>query len=328
MRLRMSNYTVLLFHSTDDRDLLSLKGLGNIRPALFEELIVKLKKEFDIVALEEIVRYIKGEAKPKERLLALTFDDGPKSYATQALPVMEAHGLPSACFLITDYIGDQTIYWRYLYNYCIHKGFAQELAGFINEEYNSKIRSDEIISFSRNNFDRTKNCHIIEKLLNSVIPEEEYRRTENDLFLSLEDIGKLKIKPLVSFGIHTRSHPVLKGLSDEEIYNEIKGCLDFYRSRIGNGTPTFSVPFGRLFKDYDERTIAIARALSLNVILSAYGGGNEEGQPLYNIRRISVHEGKLEDGIDLFIEGLCEPEIPSEYREIEKRLNGHISGRI
>ena len=324
----MSNYPVLLFHSTDDRDLLSLKGLGNIRPALFGKLIAKLRKEFDIVSLDEIIKYISSDLKSKDRLIALTFDDGPKSYAARAVPIMEVYEVPSTCFLITNCIGDTTIYWRYLYNFCINKGFEQELAGFINETYNKKIRSDEIISFSRKIFDTTKNRRIIEKLLKSVISEEEYRQTENELFLSLGDIGKLKENQLVSFGIHTCSHPVLIGLSDEEILDEIAGSLDFYRSSIGDDVPAFSIPFGRLFKDYDERAISIAGTLSLNVILSAYGGGNEVGQPLYNIRRISVHEGKLEGGLDLFIKGLCEPKIPSDYRGKEKRLTGYISGRV
>ena len=90
----MKNYPVLLFHSTDDRDLLSLKDLGNIRPELFEKLIVRLKKEFDIIGLDELVRCISGDARPKDRLLAITFDDGPKSYITQAVPVMEVYGCP------------------------------------------------------------------------------------------------------------------------------------------------------------------------------------------------------------------------------------------
>lgn len=316
----MSNYPVLLFHSIDDRDLLSLNRLGNIRPDLFGKLIARLKKEFDIVSLEELVRNISGDRRSRERLLALTFDDGPKSYATQALPVMEAYGLPSACFLITDCIGDSSIYWRYLYNFCINKGLSQELAGFINTEYEANIRADEITSFSRNHFDKAKNRRIIEKLLESVMPEEEYRSTETDLFLSLEDVGELKDNPLVSVGVHTRSHPVLKCLSAEEIRDEIAGSLDFYRRKIGDGAPIFSIPFGRLFRDYDERTIEIAKTLSVNIVLSAYGGGNAEGQPLYNIRRIPVHEGKLEDGIDLFIASLREPAVPDEYAEKEKRL--------
>ena len=323
----MNNHPVLLFHSTDDRDLLSLRDLGNIRPELFEKLIVRLKKEFDIVGLEELVGRISGSVKTKDRLLAITFDDGPKSYITQALPVMEVHDVPSACFLITDCIGDQAIYWRYLYNFCINIGYQQELADFINYEYKTNIMASEIISFSRKHYDRTKNLVIIEKILDNVIPEEIYRKQDNDLFLSMEDIGKLKHNPLVSFGIHTRSHPVIKCLTDEEIHYEIAGSLDFYRTRIGGDAPMLSMPFGRLFKDYDERAIKIAQALSINVALSAYGGGNAAGQPLYNIRRISVHEGKLKGGIDIFVDSLRELVVPAEYAEREKELSRLLSNK-
>lgn len=320
----MRNFPVLLFHSTDDRDLLSFKGLGNIRSELFERLIVMLKKEFDIVALEELVRHISGDLRSKDRLLALTFDDGPKSYATQAVPVMESYGLPSTCFLITDCIGDQ-IYWRYLYNYCINKGLAQQLAGLINHEYMAGISAEEIVSYSRSHYKSAMNCRIINRLLDSVVPAEEYREMEKDLFISLEDIARLKKNPLVCFGIHTRSHPVLKCLTDEEIYDEIAGSLDFYGSKIKDDAPMFSVPFGRLFRDYDERAIAIAKTLSVNIVLSAYGGGNALGQPLYNIRRVPVNEGKLEGGIGLFIDSLLEPAVAAEYAEKEKLLSELLS---
>ncbi len=249
----MNNYPVLLFHSTDNRDLLSLKDLGNIRPEVFEKLLVRLKKDFDIIGIEELIGFISGSVKSKDRLLAITFDDGPKSYITQALPVMEAHAVPSTCFLITDCVDDRALYWRYLYNFCINRGFQQELAAFINYEYNTNIMAAEIISFSRDHYDRTKSLCIMGRLLENVIPEEVYRKHDRDLFLSMEDIGKLKQNPLVSFGIHTRSHPVLKCLSDEEIHYEIEGSLDFYRRTIGDEAPMLSLPFGRLFKDYDER---------------------------------------------------------------------------
>jgi peptidoglycan/xylan/chitin deacetylase (PgdA/CDA1 family) len=318
----MRNFPVLLFHSTDDRELLSFKGLGNIRPELFERLIMMLKKEFDIVSLEELVRHISGGIRSEDRLLALTFDDGPKSYATQAVPVMETYGLPSTCFLITDCIGDQAIYWRYLYNYCINKGLAQQLAAFINQEYMAGISEEEIVSYSRSHFNREMNRRIIKRLLDGIVPAEGYREAERDLFISLEDIRRLKKNPLVGFGIHTRSHPVLKCLTDEEIRDEISGSLDFYRSEIGEDAPMFSIPFGRLFKDYDERTIAMAKTLSVNIVLSAYGGGNAAGQPLYNIRRISVNEEMLQGRIASFVASLSDPLVPPEYEEKEKKLSG------
>jgi peptidoglycan/xylan/chitin deacetylase (PgdA/CDA1 family) len=241
---------------------------------------------------------------------------------------MESYGLPSTCFLITDCIGDQAIYWRYLYNYCINKGLAQLLAGLINHEYAAGISAEEIVSYSRSHYNRSMNCHIINRLLDSLVPEDEYREEEKDLFISLEDIRRLKKNPLVSFGIHTRSHPVLKGLTDEEISDEIAGSLEFYRREIGDNTPMFSVPFGRLFKDYDERTIAIAKTLSVNIVLSAYGGGNAEGQPLYNIRRIFVNEGMLQGGIASFVDSLRDPLAPAEYAEKEKRLGRLLSVEI
>ena len=81
-----------------------------------------------------------------------------------------------------------------------------------------------------------------------MVPEDEYRETEKDLFISLEDIGRLKKNPLVSFGIHTRSHPVLKCLTDEEIHDEIAGSLDFYRSKIGDDAPDVQHAFRKAFQ--------------------------------------------------------------------------------
>ena len=322
----MSNYPVLLFHSTDDRDLLSLRGLGNIRSELFEKFVVRLKKEFDIVGLSDMIRFISGDTRAGENLIAITFDDGPRSYASLAVPILQAHGVPSTCFLITDCLDDREIYWRYLYNYCIQGGAGRELAAFINEEYRTDIRPEEIVSFSRNHFNKAKNRRIIERLLEGVVSEEKYREREKGLFLSMEDIGSLKQNPLVSFGIHTRSHPVLRGLSDDEIHNEIAGSLDFYRNRISEDVPAFSVPFGRLFRDYDERTISIAESLGVRIILSAYGGGNALGQPLYNIRRISVHEEEIRDeNMDAFIDTLRSPAVPAGYAEGERRLAGLLS---
>ncbi len=73
--------------------------------------------------------------------------------------------------------------------------------------------------------------------------------------------------------------------------------------------------------------LAIARNLSINVIFSAYGGGNAVGQPLYNLRRISVHEDKLEEGLDTFIKTLRDPAIPVEFIEKEKELSRRLSSK-
>ncbi len=311
---------VLLFHSIDDRSLLSFKDLGNINPAIFEGMLRSLKKDFDIISLADLVGCILRRQKRKGRLLAITFDDGPKSYAVQAVPLMESLGIPSTCFLITDCIGDRAIYWRYLYNFCMHSGRANELAVMVSAEYGTAVSPENLISFTRRNFTKQKNQRIMERIFQTMMSEQEYRDKERDLFLSDKDIDKLKGGRLAEFGIHTRTHPVMRHLDDAEIEDEIRGSVDFYRRTIRDHTPMLSIPFGRLYKDYDERVIAVARKFSLEVVLSAYGGDNAFGQPLYNVRRISVNEDMLKDGPENFMRHLERLSSVPEYSEAEKRL--------
>lgn len=315
-----NEYPVLLFHSVDDRDVLSLKDLGNIRPEVFEKTLAALGMEFDIISLEDMIGCICGVAAGPDRPLAITFDDGAKSYISHAVPIMKSHGIPSTCFLITDCMGDRAIYWRYLYNYCVHAGLNERLEKMIKEEYDVPALEGGLMRFTRNSFSRKKTELIIERILGSMVSEREYREREGRLFLSLEDLQSLKADPLVTFGIHTRSHPVMIGLTYEEIRDEISGSLDFCSKWIGKDVPMFSVPFGRLYRDYDERTIMAARDLSIERVFSAYGGGNRAGQPSINIRRIPVREDMLGDGFPSFLARLRNGSAVGVYMESEARL--------
>jgi hypothetical protein len=82
----------------------------------------------------------------------------------------------------------------------------------------------------------------------------------------------------------------------------------------------FSIPFGRLYRDFDERTVRIARSLSIEYIFSAYGGLNISGQPAYYLRRLPVYADQLSEGVDRIIHMLNEPYVAPEYREGEKML--------
>jgi peptidoglycan/xylan/chitin deacetylase (PgdA/CDA1 family) len=323
----LADRLVLLFHTVDDRKLRSFEGLGNIHPSLFEKAIGALRKNYDIVGLDEMVSVLAGGIPGNERLLAVTFDDGPKSYAVNALPVMETLGIPSTCFLITDCIGERAVYWRYFFNYCVRSGFGKALASIAGEEYGMAVPEEEVLRITRIRFSKEKNARIMHRIMAEIVSEDEYRDAETGLFLAETDIGELKKNPLVSLGIHTRTHPVMSGLSDSEIMDEISGGLDFYKHNIGAGAPMFSIPFGRLYRDYDERTVLAARGLSLKVVFSAYGGGNAPGQPLYNIRRIPVTEDMLEEGPDEFIRRIQQRAGATDYAEAERNLDEAVSHR-
>jgi peptidoglycan/xylan/chitin deacetylase (PgdA/CDA1 family) len=315
---------ILLFHSVEERDTISLRNLGNVRPALFERLCRTLNREFDVVSLKTLLVGLSGNSGMPGRPLAITFDDGGKSYGSFAAPIAASFEMPTACFLITGCVGGGALYWRYLFNYCVHSGHGRELAGMISAEYGVPLDAKDIISFTRRNYDREKNAAILAGVAKKVITNEGYREKEGELFLSFDDIAQLQVQPLVKFGVHTWTHPVMKALDDEEIRDELSGSIAFYREKIEDAVPMFSVPFGRLGRDYDERTVLAALELDVPAVFSAYGGRNEIGQPPYNLRRIPVTESLLEGGEEAFVRSLRDASVATEYFKREHSLRDAV----
>jgi hypothetical protein len=206
----------------------------------------------------------------------------------------------------------------------MNSGYGRELAGMIGAEYGAALRPEEVISFTRRSYDRKKTGIIMEGILKRFVTAEEYREKEGELFLSLDDIGRLLADPLFGFGVHTQTHPVMKALDDEDIRREISGSIAFYRGKIEDAVPMFSVPFGRLGRDYDERTVLAALELDVPAVFSAYGGRNEKGQPRYNLRRIPVTEAPLEGGVDAFVRSLRDAAVASEYPAKERSMRDAV----
>jgi len=68
----------------------------------------------------------------------------------------------------------------------------------------------------------------------------------------------------VEIGVHTRSHPVLPLLDDEEFVKEVGGCYDVLRDRFQNVIPVLAIPFGL----FDERTVRLARDAGMTASLT------------------------------------------------------------
>src|SRR5207247_7130662 len=74
---------ILTFHSTPPQ-----------RAAVLERQLSYLKRRFDIVPLEEIVRIVAERAARPGRRLAITFDDGLRNNVRVIYPVLKRLGLP------------------------------------------------------------------------------------------------------------------------------------------------------------------------------------------------------------------------------------------
>ena len=99
---------------------------------IFRERLERLQEEWDIVDLRTLLY---APAKPNERLLSLTFDDGYQNWVDQALPVLSELNLPAVFFVCSGIVGleknsaDQFVRHRLRRNQCLqtltHNGFVE-----------------------------------------------------------------------------------------------------------------------------------------------------------------------------------------------------------
>lgn len=97
--LGASELAALTYHDiTPDRSV----DLYGLPAAAFAEQMQYLRDRGHVpVSLALLERVRRGEATLPERAVLLTFDDGLKSFATQALPVLEKYGFPAVLGVVT-----------------------------------------------------------------------------------------------------------------------------------------------------------------------------------------------------------------------------------
>ncbi len=89
---------ILMYHRID-----RVAGFDQlvVRPERFEQQMAYLARHHRVVPLAEAVRELSvGVQRPA---VAVTFDDGYRDNLTQALPILQRHGIPATVFVTTDF---------------------------------------------------------------------------------------------------------------------------------------------------------------------------------------------------------------------------------
>lgn len=106
--------TVLAYHRIADLGDPGFRGdpaVVSATPEMFARQMDHVAREFDVIALDDLVAHVAGGAPLPPRPLLVTFDDGYRDNHEHALPVLRSRGLPAVVFLITGAIGTRRVMW-------------------------------------------------------------------------------------------------------------------------------------------------------------------------------------------------------------------------
>lgn len=94
---------ILCYHKVERR--LEL-GVTRLSPRRFSRQIERFAAAgWRALSYDDLLATVRGDRVAGPREFAITFDDAYRGLRDHAFPVLEAHGFPATCFVITDYAG-------------------------------------------------------------------------------------------------------------------------------------------------------------------------------------------------------------------------------
>jgi len=291
--------TVLAYHRVIEY---AHPGFGSLRcnvsatPAEFSSQMEYAARHFDLISLDRLAAFTRGEADLPWRALLVTFDDGYRDNLEHALPVMERFGISPTVFLATDHIGtDRPFTWdaaAWCFEYtrlsradlpvagpCSWTTFAEREAvlGAWVEALKGLPDADKDRAVAR-----------LPEVLEIEVPADAF----TGVYLSWDEVRSMASAG-VSFGGHTRRHPILTRVSPERARAEIEGCRDRLAEELDTSPLAFAYPNGG-HGDFDSGTVALLSGAGFELAFTLIPGParhREVAAAPLAIRRVYLHQG-------------------------------------
>ncbi|HEX5127753.1 MAG TPA: polysaccharide deacetylase family protein [Rhodocyclaceae bacterium] len=252
--------------------------------ARFDATLGWIKRAFNVLPLHAAAAQLKTGTLPA-RALAITFDDGYEDNHSVALPLLRKHGLTATFFIATSFI-DGGRMW--------------------NDTVIETVRRASVGAFDAGEFGRYElgDANTRRAAIDSLIGKIKYlgfdaRRAAvdalaaragvtlpHDLMMSADQVRDLKAAGM-TIGAHTRSHPILAKIAQEDALAEIAQGRAELEEMIGERVTLFAYPNGRPDQDYRSEHVVMVREMGFDAAVSTTWGASRHGDDPFQLRRFS-----------------------------------------
>lgn len=273
----MSKINIVMYHYVRDLKASRYPAIKGLDYKLFQEQIEWLKKNFEIIKIEDVIAAYEGEIKLPENAALLTFDDGYIDNYTYAFPILDKYKVQG-----TFYIPGKTFREHVLLDVNkIHfmlasapiellvKDVIAEIdankAEYDLEDSNSLFQKYAIA----NRFD-VKETIFVKRILQTVLPEElrnqissklfeKYvgmpeKQFAKELYMNEEQILCMKNHGM-HIGLHGYDHYWLGELPEDQMKSDVDNSIKAMRGIIDENCWVFNYPYG----SYNEAVIEYLR---------------------------------------------------------------------
>jgi peptidoglycan/xylan/chitin deacetylase (PgdA/CDA1 family) len=241
---KRSNPCVLMFHGvTADRN-------GSVRHMAtkeFRDLLILLKKDFELVSLDDLHSGNGNSSKPRA---ALTFDDGYRNNFTEAIPVLEELEIPATFFLISESLNNSAFTLPIDVIDCIINKYNPENISIDGLKFRRagltyvSEMNDDIYSYIIRNSHRMNSFsrELSEQFPFDFINDPEYGKLVR--FIDAITLKRIAENPLFTFASHSATHINFITAPEEIVVSELHKSRRKIEELTGQPCKAIAYPYG------------------------------------------------------------------------------------
>ncbi len=215
-------------------------------PAAFREQMDHVRARFDVIDVDRLLAWLRGEGALPDRPLLITFDDGYRDNFEQAFPILREKRLPAVLFVTTGFVGSsRPFYWdRVAGAFERTRRASASVAGIGALAWGSERDRDRALRAVIGRLKRLPNEekeHRVDALVDAL--DIEAAPGADSLSLSWDQVREMAANG-ISIGGHTHTHPILSRLPLDEARAEIATCIARLEAEVPRSVPVFAYTNG------------------------------------------------------------------------------------
>lgn len=246
---------------------------GETDRAVFSHQLDLLKASCTVLPLLDAVRLL-GEGRLPPRAACITFDDGYADNATEALPLLQRHGLHATFFVATGFL-DGGRMWNDTIIELVRKAppgawldaAALGLPALPLETLEQRRCAIATL------IGKLKYVRMAQRLEQvAALAARAGYPLADDLMMRGDQVLQLR-RAGMHIGAHTSNHPILAALPAQQAVDEIASGKQALETLLGEKIPLFAYPNGKPGTDYRAEHVDMVRALGFEGAVSTAWGG-------------------------------------------------------
>lgn len=258
-----------------------------------------LGRYYCVLSLDQVAELLdSGEPFP-ERAAAVTIDDGYADFATIAHPVFSRYQIPVTVYLVSEFVQGRLWLWWDQIEYAIlnsplgrasvHLPNGQRFELSLNGR-SERLAAARRVAVGCVPLPHEQRCAFVDTLSELLQVEVPERPAPEYSAMSWDTVRKIAAEGGVTFGAHTRTHPILTTLpTAKAIEDEIIASRDHIERELASGVTHFCYPNGKT-ADIGPVALNVMKSKGFRTAVTAEPGVNTPASDRFQLLRIGVED--------------------------------------